>query len=35
VGANVLTAKAVRLIHFAWVAQWVRSPRMFVMKEDG
>jgi hypothetical protein len=30
-----LTAKAVRLFHFAWVVQRVRGARMFVMEEDG
>jgi hypothetical protein len=29
-----LTAKTVGLLHFAWVAQWVRRARMLVMQED-
>ena len=33
--ATPLTPKAVRLFHFSWVVQRVRSPLMRIMKEDG
>jgi hypothetical protein len=29
------TAKAVGLLHFTRIAQWVRRARMFGMQEDG
>jgi hypothetical protein len=32
--AAALTPKAIRLLHFARVAQWVRSARMLAMQED-